>query len=354
MSVLNVGTMNLSGRMNLPRLTQQEIDALDAIQGRVVFNTTVNAVQFYDGSGWVQPKTEAGIVAATGGSVTTSGGFTIHKYTSVGNSSFNVTQGGFVDLLVVGGGGGGGGVIGGGGGAGGYQYIPFYKIEPGNYSIEVGAGGTGGNGWNAPKQYGDKGGPSKFGTVWVDGGGGGSAHGGSGNGPFPFLCGGSGGGAANQHYRAGLGAAPNAGVFQGGANSFGYHGGGKGPGSPGGSCFSTYGGNAGAGGGGAKGKGDDVRAPYQSSNGGDGYFNSITGTATGYAGGGGGGNRAPGNAGSGGAGGGGNGTGSTSTAPNGVTNSGSGGGGGGYNGSSGSRIGGNGGPGIVVVRYFTG
>ena len=30
MSVLNVGTMNLSGRMNLPRLTQQEIDALDA------------------------------------------------------------------------------------------------------------------------------------------------------------------------------------------------------------------------------------------------------------------------------------------------------------------------------------
>ena len=71
MSVLNVGTMNLSGRINLPRLTQQEVDALDAIQGRVVFNTTVNAVQFYDGSGWVQPKTEAGIVAATGGTVST-------------------------------------------------------------------------------------------------------------------------------------------------------------------------------------------------------------------------------------------------------------------------------------------
>ena len=137
MSVLNVGTMNLSGRMNLPRLTQQEVDALDAIQGRVVFNTTVNAVQFYDGNQWVQPKTEAGIVAATGGSVTTSGGFTVHKYTSVGNDSFNVTQGGFVDVLVVGGGGGGGGVIGGGGGAGGFQYIPFYKIEPGNYSIII-------------------------------------------------------------------------------------------------------------------------------------------------------------------------------------------------------------------------
>ena len=36
MSTLNVNKMNLSGRMNLPRLTQNEIDALDAIQGRVV------------------------------------------------------------------------------------------------------------------------------------------------------------------------------------------------------------------------------------------------------------------------------------------------------------------------------
>ena len=354
MSTLNVNKMNLSGRMNLPRLTQNEIDALDAIQGRVVFNTTVNAIQFYDGTNWVQPRTEAGIVAATGGTVTNSGGFKIHQYTSTGGYSFTVTQGGLVDVLVVGGGGGGGGVIGGGGGAGGYQYIPFYEVTPGTYNVQVGAGGTGGNGWNAPKQYGDKGGVSRFGTIWCDGGGGGAAHGGSGNGPYDFMCGGSGGGAANQHYRAGTGASPTGNNFQGGQNSYGYHGGGKGPGSPGGTCFSSYGGNAGAGGGGARDKGDDVRAPYQSSPGGNGFYNSITGTSVGYAGGGGGGNRSPGNAGTGGLGGGGNGTGTTSTAPNGVTNSGSGGGGGGYNGSSGSRIGGNGGPGIVVVRYFTG
>ena len=96
MSTLNVNKMNLSGRMNLPRLTQNEIDALDAIQGRVVFNTTVNAIQFYDGSNWVQPRTEAGIVAATGGTVTTSGGFKIHQYTSTGGYSFTVTQGGLV------------------------------------------------------------------------------------------------------------------------------------------------------------------------------------------------------------------------------------------------------------------
>ena len=168
------------------------------------------------------------------------------------------------------------------------------------------------------------------------------------------MCGGSGGGAASQHYRAGTGASPTGNNFQGGQNSYGYHGGGKGPGSPGGTCFSNYGGNAGAGGGGARDKGDDVRAPYQSSPGGNGFYNSITGTSVGYAGGGGGGNRSPGNAGTGGLGGGGNGTGTTSTAPNGGTNTGGGGGGGGYNGSSGSRIGGNGGPGIVVVRYFTG
>ncbi len=170
-----------------------------------------------------------------------------------------------------------------------------------------------------------------------------------------FMCGGSGGGAANQHYRAGTGASPTAEIiFKVEQNSYGYHGGGKGPGSPGGTCFSNYGGNAGAGGGGARDKGDDVRAPYQSSPGGNGFFNSITGTSTGYAGGGGGGNRSPGNAGTGGIGGGGNGTGTTSTAPSGGINTGGGGGGGGYNGSSGSRIGGNGGPGIVVVRYYTG
>ena len=268
MSTLNVGTMNLSGRMNLPRLTQSEVDALDAIQGRVVFNTTVNAVQFYDGNNWVQPRTEAGIVAASGGTESTNDGFKIHKFTNTGATSFTCTAGGFIDVLVVGGGGGGGGVIGGGGGAGGFQYIPFYEISAGTYNVEVGSGGLGGNGWNASKQYGDKGGASKFGTIWVDGGGGGSAHGGSGNGPYPFMCGGSGGGAASQHRRAGTGASPTGEGFQGGPNSYSYHGGGKGPGSPGGSTFSSYGGNAGAGGGGARDKGDDVRAPYQSSPGG--------------------------------------------------------------------------------------
>ena len=96
-----------------------------------------------------------------------------------------------------------------------FSKLTFYQVTPGTYNVEVGAGGLGGNGWNASKQYGDKGTPSKFGTIWCDGGGGGSAHGGSGNGPYDFMNGGSGGGAAAQHYRGGIGASPTGNNFQG-------------------------------------------------------------------------------------------------------------------------------------------
>jgi hypothetical protein len=343
MSEINVGTLNTSDSFGLPVYTQTEIDALDVPAGSVVFNSTLNKMSFYDGSLWIVPKDAGAVPAATGGdTVTDLGGFRIHQFTNPGSSIINFTSPGNIDILIVGGGGGGGGVIGGGGGAGGYIYLPGYDVQVGTYTVTVGAGGTGGNGWNSPKQYGDAGGNSSFGSITAVGGGGGFPHGGNGPGGFAGGSGGSGGGAANDPYNGGLGGQGQ------------YYGGGKGPGNPGGSCFNTYGGNAGAGGGGAKTKGKDVVADYVSSDGGDGFYNAITGTAIAYAGGGGGGNRSPGTAGVGGIGGGGNGTGSTTTAAAGGTNLGGGGGGGGYNGSSGSRIGGNGGPGIVVIRYFLG
>jgi hypothetical protein len=64
------------------------------------------------------------MVSASGGIVSTSDGFTVHKFTTVGSHTLTVSNGknGFIDVLLVAGGGGGGTgtryVPGGGGGGG--------------------------------------------------------------------------------------------------------------------------------------------------------------------------------------------------------------------------------------------
>ena len=72
-----------------------------------------------------RPKRANGLAAATGGTITTAGGYRIHTFTAVGTSTFTADESGPVEYLVIAGGGGGGtqGGEGGGGGAGGS--IPF-------------------------------------------------------------------------------------------------------------------------------------------------------------------------------------------------------------------------------------
>ena len=94
-------------------------------------------------------------VAATGGTVTTSGDFKIHTFNSSG--TFEVTNGGnacgsnTVDFLVVAGGAGGAGDWAGGGGAGGYrESFPNpatggTSVSAQEYPITVGGGGAAGN-----------------------------------------------------------------------------------------------------------------------------------------------------------------------------------------------------------------
>ena len=80
----------------------------------------------------------------TGGTATTSGDYTIIKYTSTsGTKTFTPTSSFSVDYLVVAGGGGGGSRIGGGGGAGGYR-TGTKSVSAQAYTIVVGAGGAGG------------------------------------------------------------------------------------------------------------------------------------------------------------------------------------------------------------------
>jgi hypothetical protein len=223
----------------------------------------------------------------------------------------------------------GGGVIGGGVAL---VYKTSQTLNSTSYTIKVGQGGTGGIGWSSSLGYGNAGKDSSFGSYTVaKGGGGGHSYA-----RTATANGGSGGGGANQNATGGTstqtdgygndggdGGNSNLGAGGGGATEEGFP------------VNEVYGGDGGAG---------LLVAPYGENYGQNGWF----------AGGGGGGVRSGSGriAGVGGIGGGGAATASTLRAGDGSAHSGGGGGGGGYNASSSSQIGGNGGSGIVLVRYI--
>ncbi len=257
---------------------------------------------------------------AVGGTVTYSGGYTIHTFKT--SDTFVVNGSGKVEVLVVGGGGGGGDFYGGGGGAGGYQYNSGFSLTNGSYSVTIGNGGAN----NA------SGGNSVFSTITALGGG----RGGLGNPQSAADAGGNGGsgGGMGGYIPSTNGTTPPLGY-----GSQGYNGG----------TGSVTGVKAGAGGGGAGGVGGNASGAT-SGNGGVGVANSISGTSVYYAGGGGGGNGNNTGAGTGGSGGGGNGAAAlypaSANGSNGIANTGGGGGGAAQVGT-----GGTGGSGVVIVRY---
>lgn len=275
---------------------------------------------------------------ASGGTITTSGGYTIHTFNSSG--TFVANRDMDVEYLVIGGGGGGGGNIGGGGGAGGYRCSVVGESSGGgasaeqklrvnsgsSYTVTVGAGGAGSS--SAPTA----GSNSVFSTITSTAGGGGGYDNAN-----TATTGGSGGG-------GGAGTLANPG--KAGTANQGYAGG---TASTGGTDVSSAGGGGGSGGTGANG-GSNVGG-----NGGAGVSSFITGSSVTRAGGGGGATfstSVAGTGGSGGSGGGGNGYTNTSfpvAGGNATANTGSGGGGG----SRGSGSGGNGGSGVVIIRYLT-
>lgn len=270
----------------------------------------------------------------TGGTITTSGSYRIHTFTSSG--TFSIPSGlslSNIEYLVVAGGGAGGstntgkGAAGGGGGAGGYRSSVVgessgggssaesrLNLSTGSYTVTIGAGGSG----NLDNS-GNDGSNSVFHTITSLGGGGG----GCGN-VAPPKSGGCGGGG---DYISGAA----------GTTGQGYSGG-NGQGGP------NY---AGGGGGGAGAAGQNQAYPVSGS-GGIGVQSSITGTATYRAGGGGAGewngHSGSGTPGQGGNGGGGRGWGDGQSGTAGTANT---GGGGGAN----DQTGASGGSGIVIVRY---
>jgi len=283
--------------------------------------------------------------------------------------TFTTTENLLCDILIVGGGGAGGTIIGGGGGSGSIIYASSFNISSGTYTINVGRGGIGATATAGGSGIvgGNGGSSSAFGATAIGGGGGGWYNGNGG------IAGGSGGGCGGGVNQAAGGAGGSGGVagsttiggtiiptatfkeylcnnggfpfyYQVAGNSY--------------STISGGGGGVSAIGGGTPNSGTKTSA---NGDGGAGKNYNITGTLTIYGGGGGGGSHrgaltsisAP-SSGAGGSGGGGAGADDTTISKsgfNGIDGTGGGGGGSSYNSSPVGIKGGNGGSGIVIIRY---
>ncbi len=295
------------------KLTETEgavvrVSFLTLTSGSVASGAYVWTLQEGDGTTWLRTTTDtstaSGGAAATGGTVTTGGGYTIHTFTGAGTLSVTSALTG-AQAVIVAGAGGGGHQHAGGGGAGGLLSLSGLSVGTGSYGITVGDGGagctwypyTGNNGGNS----------SALGYSAIGGGAGTGMDqygndGGSGGGdgyPSGGVRGGN--GTSGQGNTGSRGSSTS--IFNGGG---GGGAGGPGVGASGGPALSTWAGTFAGGGGG------------------------------GYAGGPGGGAGA--------------GAGGSAAAYGGdaAANTGSGGGGGNYD-----AFGGNGGSGIVVIRYTT-
>jgi len=305
---------------------------LSLIAGTFLSNSAINSISLLTGSGqnWVAGSTATlyGVTKAvggtgskaTGGTVTTAGGYTYHTFFTSGTliPTTNITG---AEVLVVAGGGGTTTSVSGGGGAGGLIYASSQSFTSGtNYTAIVGAGGSADTNGNN----------SVFAGLTVAiGGGTYQSNGGSGGGQSAPGSGSIGSGTAGQGNN-------------GGARGSSYSGGGGGAGGAGGTGgASSRGGDGGAGvstysaWGSSTGTGQNISGTYWYAGGGGGSaWNGVTANNNG------------GNGGNGGGGKGGEGGASSAQATNGLPFT--GGGAGGDN-TSGKR----GGSGIVIVRYTT-
>ena len=341
MAILKNTTIDDTGFVKLPVGNDSQRTASE--DGKIRYNSTTNVIENYitESSAWMPAETKN--IRATGGDVVydtfiDGTSYRVHLFTTTGNSNFTVSHPGEIDYLIVAGGGAGSkahntNTCGGGGGGG--VVTGSMSLGINTYSITVGAGGTcntaagnrtGTNGANS----------TAFGLTAIGGGRGGDGANVSANG----ADGGSGGGAGS--YSASVTRAHTGGsATQNSAGSPGF-------GNNGGSHSGTSGnGGCGGGGAGSVGQNDGVgSAVGNGTNGGSGIGSSITGIRTMYAAGGGSSPWQDNVPGLGGAGGGGNGGGNSQNATNGVPSTGGGGGA-----SKSGTIAGNGGSGIVVVRY---
>ena len=86
MATLKNTTVNDTGFLRLPPGTTGERPG-SPVAGMIRYNTSLNASEFYTGTEWVLVEEQTVGSTSTGGSITSSGGFRIHTFTS-GTSTF--------------------------------------------------------------------------------------------------------------------------------------------------------------------------------------------------------------------------------------------------------------------------
>lgn len=138
MAILKNTTISGNTSVTLPSNSTSTV----AGTAKLRFNTTgsLNTLEFYDNDNW-RPVTgySAGIVGTGGDAITyIPGGGISHLFTSAGSHTFTPAFTGNIEVLVVAGGGGGGSSWGGGGGGGGVILNRSFPVSAGTgYSISV-------------------------------------------------------------------------------------------------------------------------------------------------------------------------------------------------------------------------
>lgn len=123
------------------QITKSATAPASPTSGDFWFDTDDYQFKFYDGSDWQMIKSA---FSATGGSSTDAVGFRYHVFNTSG--TFQITKGSAdLEYLIVAGGGGGGYQVGGGGGAGGLLNGSA-TVGVGTYAVVIGAGGAGSTG----------------------------------------------------------------------------------------------------------------------------------------------------------------------------------------------------------------
>ena len=318
-STNDANNVALSNQLNLKSYTTTARDALTSVAGDMIYNTTTSKAEFYNGSAWVET---GGIDAFQIQFVIVAGGGSGASLWGAANmTSSGAGAGGYVSSVV------------GENSGGGFSAQQIMYIAPStNYPVSIGAGGSADSS-GAVQESGYIGNTSYFNNIVANGGGASQSYIQK-HAKGRQISGGSAAGRGSYINHAGI-------TDEGGQGLVGQ-------GYDGGEVQQKFNGaaNASGGGGGASAAGGDASS-NDGGDGGAGVATSISGSSVTYAGGGGGG--AYGTQGTGGAGGGADGV-KDSNGNAGTANTG-GGAGGIYISNTTQRYGGNGGSGVVILRY---
>jgi hypothetical protein len=251
--------INSTGAMIVPVGTTAQ-QPTTAYAGMLRFNSTLNKMEYYNNSSqWIPIS----LITTTGGNdVFIHNNYKIHVFTGGGNFILDGPPG-RIDVLMVAGGGGGGTDNAGAGGAGGLIFKPDIDIQPGNYFISIGTGGTGAVVQGTTATAG--GDTTAFGLTAKGGGYGNNGNTGDGS----SNSGGSGGGGDGERNTSG--GTETQSLQSGDSSTYGH-----------GNDGGNYGGNSGGGGGGAgtAGANGDSVATGVGGVGGDGLYQVTIGSTT--------------------------------------------------------------------------